>query len=220
MLLTRHVLIAAACVGLVMLALVGWHAQESPHRAAAPRRAHPNGWWGTALFVATEATLFGTMIGTYVYLRFHNVRWPPPGVAKPAVLVPALLTALLLSTSVPLQLASRAGRAGRAPVALRLLAAAFVAQTVYLAWQLYLWVNAIHDAPPSQSAYSSIVTTMLGFDHAHVLLGLLIDAWLLVQLARRFTPYRLVGLQSAAFYWHAVNALTVAVLLTQESAHL
>jgi heme/copper-type cytochrome/quinol oxidase subunit 3 len=101
-----------------------------------------------------------------------------------------------------------------------LLGGAFVAQTVYLVWQLHLWLDSIHDAPPSRSAYSSIVTTMLGFDHAHVLLGLLIDAWLLVALGRRFTPYRLVGLQSAAFYWHAVNAITVAVLLTQESAHL
>jgi heme/copper-type cytochrome/quinol oxidase subunit 3 len=105
-------------------------------------------------------------------------------------------------------------------VAWRLLAGAFALQLGYFIWQVHDWVNAIHDAPPSHSTYSSIVTTMSGFGHAHVLLGLLIDVWLLVQIARRSTPYRLIGLQSAAFYWWAVSAISVAVLLTQESAHL
>ena len=29
------------------------------------RVAKPNGWWGMVVFVATEATLFGTLIGSY-----------------------------------------------------------------------------------------------------------------------------------------------------------
>ena len=42
-------------------------------RAEPARLARPNGWWGMAIFVATEATLFGTLIGTYFYLRFNNL---------------------------------------------------------------------------------------------------------------------------------------------------
>ena len=204
MLLTTHVLVAAALVAITILALLGWHGDDRPAG---------NGWWGMVLFVAAEATLFGTLIGSYVYLRFRNVEWPPAGIAKPEVLVPVLLTAVLVASTVLVQLAWR--RTAR-----RFLAAAFVLQLGYLVWQVHDWVGAIHDAPPSHSTYSSIVTTMLGFGHAHVLLGLLIDAWLLAQLTRRVTPYRLVGLQSAAFYWWAVSVISVAVLLTQESAHL
>jgi cytochrome c oxidase subunit I+III len=204
MLLTTHVLVAAAFVAMTLLALLGWHADDRPAG---------NGWWGMVLFVASEATLFGTLIGSYVFLRFRNVEWPPAGIAKPEVLVPVLLTAVLVVSAVLVQLAWR--RTAR-----RFLAAAFALQLGYLVWQVHDWVDAIHDAPPSHSTYSSIVTTMLGFGHAHVLVGLLLDAWLLVQLTRRVTPYRLVGLQSTAFYWWAVSAISVAVLLTQESAHL
>jgi cytochrome c oxidase subunit I len=204
MLLTTHVLVAAAFVAVTLLALVAWHSEE---------RRGGNGWWGMVLFGATEATLFGTLIGSYVYLRFRSLSWPPAGIAKPDVLVPALLTAVLIVSTVLVQLAWRRK-------ALRLLAIAFVLQLGYLVWQVHDWVTAINDAPPSHSTYASIVTTMNGFGHAHVLLGLLIDAWLLVQLARRVTPYRLVGLHSAAFYWWVVSGVSVAVLLTQESAHL
>jgi cytochrome c oxidase subunit I+III len=220
MLLTTHVLVAAACVAITLLALLAWHGDERERAFSAGWLARPNGWWGMALFVAAEATLFGTLIGSYVYLRFRNVHWPPAGIAKPAVLVPVLLTAALVVSAIPVQLAWRAGRAGRTKASWRFLATGFALQLGYFVWQVHDWVDAIHDAPPSQSTYSSIVTTMLGFGHAHVLLGLLIDAWLLVQLARRLTPYRLVGLQSAALYWWVVSAISVAVLLTQESARL
>ncbi|MGN6798339.1 MAG: hypothetical protein ACTHKS_09325, partial [Gaiellaceae bacterium] len=204
MLLTTHVLVAAAFVAMTLLALVAWHSDERPGG---------NGWWGMVLFVAAEATLFGTLIGSYVYLRFRNPTWPPRGIAKPEVLTPVLLTLALVVSAVLVQLAWRR-------TAWRLLAIAFVLQLGYFVWQVHDWVNAIHAAPPSQSTYSSIVTTMSGFGHAHVLLGLLIDVWLLVQVRRRATTYRLVGLQSAAFYWWAVSAISVAVLLTQESVHL
>jgi heme/copper-type cytochrome/quinol oxidase subunit 3 len=42
--------------------------------------ARPNGWWGMAIFVASEATLFGTLVGTYLYLDGQTRRWPPAGV--------------------------------------------------------------------------------------------------------------------------------------------
>ena len=67
-----------------------------------------------ALFVATEATLFGALVGT--------LRLPPlpqrrtgrrPASPSRALLAPVLLTALLVSSSVPMQLAWRAGRAAR-----------------------------------------------------------------------------------------------------------
>jgi hypothetical protein len=41
-----------------------------------------------------------------------------------------------------------------------------------------------------------------------------------LQLSRQVTTYRLVGLQATTFYWHAVNAITLVVLLTRLSAYL
>lgn len=181
--------------------------------AAPATIARPNGWWGMAIFVATEATLFGTLVGTWIYLRLEDRHWPPPPLHPPPVLTPTLLTAALLSTSVLMQLAWRAGRAWARGRAWTFVAAAFAVQVFYLAWQVHDFVLAIHAYPPKGSAFSSVYVTMLGLDHAHVLVGLLLEAWLLARLATRLTRYRLVGLQAATFYTHAVNAITTVVLL-------
>ena len=76
------------------------------------RKALPNGIWGVMLLVATEATLFGTLFGTYFYLRSNTVVWPPSGVEDPKVALPLVLNAILASTSVLMLLAARGVRAG------------------------------------------------------------------------------------------------------------
>ena len=180
---------------------------------AAYSAARPNGWWGMALFVATEATLFGALVGTWAYLRFENAHWPPPPLPDPPVLTPTLLTAGLITTSALVALALRAAKALSRGRAWFLVAVAFAVQTAYLAWQLHDYVLAIHAYPPSETAFGSVYATILGLDHAHVLVGLLLEAWLLVRLATRLTRYRLVALQAIAFYTHAVNTITVVVLV-------
>jgi heme/copper-type cytochrome/quinol oxidase subunit 3 len=172
------------------------------------------------VFVATEATLFGALAGTYLYLRFLNAHWPPPGVRDPAVLKPALLTLALVSTSLFMQLAWSSARQGRRAAAWRLLFVAFVMQSAYLVWQLHDYVHAWHAMDPQASAYSSVYLTLVGTDHLHVLAGVLMNAWFLIRIWSRLTRYRLVGLHAVTFYWHAVNAITAVVLLIQVSPHL
>ena len=62
--------------------------------------------------------------------------------------------------------------------------------------------------------------TLLGTDHAHVLAGLVLNAWFLVRISSRLTNYRLVGLRATTFYWHAVNTITAVVLAVQLSPYL
>jgi len=184
------------------------------------RAARPKGWWGMVVFIATEATLFGTIVGTYIYLRFHNAHWPPPNVPKPPVLTPTLLTAALVLTSIPMHIASRAAGHGRRETAWRATLLAFVVQLVYIVWQLHDYVHTIHVYDPQQSAWASVFVTMLGADHLHVLAGVLLSAWFVIRIFSRLTRYRIVGLQSTAFYWHAVNVITLVVLAVQLSTHL
>ena len=61
--------------------------------AAASRRSLPNGVWGIALFIATEATLFGALIASYFYLRFKHAGWPLGGIAPPKPALPLAITA-------------------------------------------------------------------------------------------------------------------------------
>ena len=189
-------------------------------RVERARQAKPNGWWGMALFVATEATLFGTLIGSYFYLRFNTIQWPPPGVPDPKVTLPLVLTGVLVATSLPMQAAARAAENGMRGRAWRLLALALVVQAGYFAMQVHLFAEDLGKVHPQESSYGSIYVTLVGADHAHVFIGLLLDLWFLARLAAGLTGYRLVGLRAAAFYWHFVNAATVAVVLTQLSPSL
>src|SRR5438132_3227971 len=195
---------------------------EAAHavRVEHARQAKPNGWWGIALFVATEATLFGTLIGSYFYLRFNTLQWPPPGVPEPKVALPLVLTAVLVTTSLPLQGAVRAARGAHRVRAWWLVALAFVVQTGYLAMQIHLFADDLGKFRPQGSSYASIYFTLVGADHAHVFVGLLLDLWLLARLATGLTNYRLVGLRVITFYWHFVNVVTIAVVLTQLSPAL
>jgi cytochrome c oxidase subunit III len=182
--------------------------------------ARSNGWWGIVIFVMGETTLFLMLFATYFYLRLQNTHWPPPGVEKPPVLTPVLLTAALVLTSFPVQRAWSSARIGRRVRAWWLLAVAGAVQIAYLAWQMHDFVDELHKEPPSHSAYSSIRFAMLGIDHAHVFLGVLLTLWMVMRISTRLTAYRLRGLQAIAFYWHAVNVLTVLVLAVDLSPYL
>jgi len=182
--------------------------------------ARPNGWWGMAVFVATEATLFGTLLGTYFYLRFRTQQWPPHGVPEPKVVVPLVLTGVLVLTSIPMQLSLASAQRGRLSAARVALAVALIVQAGYLAMQLHLFTDDLHTFSPNATAYASIYFTLVGAHHFHVLVGILLNVWLSLRLLGGLTNYRLVALQATTFYWHFINALAIVVTLTQVSPKL
>jgi heme/copper-type cytochrome/quinol oxidase subunit 3 len=198
--------------------LAAWHGREAETEGAGGiRRALPNGWWGTAIFLSSEAALFGSLIGTYFYLRFTSTEWPQDGLPAPSVAPPILLTALLLLSCVPVAGAARAARLGGARAAWWLLALALAMQAAYLGGQITGYVHDLGDFTPSSNAYGSIYFTLLGAHHLHVVAGLLLSLWLLVRLVGGLTSYRLVAVRSIALYWYVVAALAIPVLLTQLS---
>lgn len=185
------------------------------------RVAQPNGWWGMALFVASEATLFGTLLATYFYLDFNSSRWPQAGIKAPSVVLPLIAAAVLISTTVPMFLAARAARAGYAGPTARLVGAALLVQCIYLAGQILLFRHDLNDFHPDQSAYASIYFTMLAAHHAHVLLGIFLNGWLAFRVGiGGLTSYRLTAVRCVALYWYVVNGLAVLVVLTQLSPSL
>ena len=178
----------------------------------------PTAWWGMVILVASEATLFGAFIGTYFYLRFKSPAWPPDGLPEPKVVVPLIMTGVLLSTSIPMQLASNAARAGIVAATRAWILLALVVQAGYFAYEVHDFADQLRVFDITHNAYSSIYYTLLGADHAHVALGLLFNLWLLWKLTGSLTRYRVHATQAIAFYWHAINALTLVVTLTLLSA--
>lgn len=190
-------------------------------RVARGRIAQPNGWWGMLLFVLSEATVFGSLIGTYYYLDFHVAHWPPTGIALPSVTAPALDTAGLVLTGPLLWLAARAVRRGMRKPAMAWIALALAGQAAYLAIQIVLYKQQLGQFSPRSSAYGSIYFTILAADHAHVIVGLILSIAILWKLWRQgLTSYWLVGARGLALYWYVVIAITVAVTLTTLSPSL
>jgi heme/copper-type cytochrome/quinol oxidase subunit 3 len=189
--------------------------------AAQTTVTRPSAWWGMTILIASEATLFGAFIGTYYYLRFRIEVWPPDGIPEPKLLFPLILLGVLVSTSVPMQLASLAARAGRVAATRTFLLTALVVQAGYFAYEVHDFRDQLHHQfGIGRNAYSSIYYTLLGADHAHVALGLLFDVWLLGKLLTGLTTYRVNATQAITWYWHAVNLITVAVIATLLSARL
>jgi heme/copper-type cytochrome/quinol oxidase subunit 3 len=177
-------------------------------------RSRPNGWWGMLIFVTAEATLFGCLLGSWFYLRLLSVHWPQGGIEPKDPVVPLMLAAVLASTSLFMQAAASAGLRGRAAAAVAPLLLALVVQAGYFAYAVYDLRADLATFSPQDNAYASIYYTLLGADHVHVALGLLLGAWMLVRLLRGLTPYRLTGLRATTLYWHVVNAITVIVTVT------
>ena len=216
MLLLSHFVVAGIFAGLGVLVAAAWQSKEpgapTPVRPDAVARA--SGWWGMAVLVATEATLFAVLIASYFYLRFETVVWPPSGTSEPKILVPLVLTGVLVTTSVPMALASGAAQRGKLWQArLGLFFALFVGSG-YLVWQIHRLVESLETFRPQENAYASLVYTLAGGHHAHVALALLFNLFLLWRLRHGLTTYRVNGIRAVAFYWHFVNVLALAVTAT------
>lgn len=183
--------------------------------AAATRRvARPSGWYGMLILVAAESSLFGTLMATYIYLRFQTVRWPPPGVADPSVTAPTVLALVLLASSIPMSVAARAAGRGDRRLALAGIACALVIQAVYLGFQVHLYFDDVSRFSPRLDAYSSIYFTLLAVHHFHVGFGILLDVWLLARLSRRLTSYRRTAVSAIALYWYFVGIVGLFVTAT------
>ncbi len=187
-------------------------------RVVSQRASKPAAWWGMIILITSEATLFGAFVGTYYYLRFNTAVWPPDGLPKPHVVVPLILLGVVVLSSIPMGIASRAARAGRLARTRVALVVALVLQCGYFGFEVHDFRDQLHRFDITRDAYSSIYYTLLGADHGHVLLGILFNFWLLWKLARGLTTYRVNAVQAVAWYWHAVNVLTVVVVGTLLSA--
>jgi uncharacterized membrane protein YozB (DUF420 family) len=148
-----------------MAAEVAQPTKEPPAVAAHARSSAANGVWGMVALLATEGTLFAVLIVSYFYLRFQSVTWPPRGVPEPALVVPIVLAAVLVASTLPMLAAAAAARRGRCSLARGAVAAAFLVQSGYLAMQLVRLVDDLDVFTPQDHAYGSIYYVLLGSHH-------------------------------------------------------
>lgn len=183
-----------------------------PTAEAAPRSAS-NGWWGMVLFVATEATLFAVLLASYFYVRFKTTGgWPPDGITDPKLLRVVVMTLLLAASSLFVYAAESGIRRGRQRALVLGLAGGFLLGVAFLGLQVWETAVVADEFTPRTDTYGSLFFTITGAHSAHLVVGLLLLAW--IQVRAWFGAYssrRHLGVQMASIYWHFVVAVQLAI---------
>ena len=187
---------------------------------AAGQRGYPVGWWGMVVLIATEATIFLALLGSYFFLRAGSAEWPQGGIAAPELVRISLFSVLLIGSSLPLFWAESAiehGRVGQLRIALLI---SFLMGLAFLANQVVEFSTlefAIGD-----NAYASIFIVTTGLHGVHVVGGLLMSA--VVQLKARLGQFRAdrhLTVSVFVLYWHFVDVVWIFVFSSLYlSAHI
>jgi heme/copper-type cytochrome/quinol oxidase subunit 3 len=196
------------------LAPTGKPGELLPTVASGPRSVS---WWGMALLIATEATLFALLIASYWYLRYRNGPvWPPNGIKAPELKLPLIMTAILWSSSAPVHFADRGIRKGnQRRLRFGLLIGFLLGLTFLLLQVVAEYPHVLKVSPPSSGVYGTLFFSLTGLHGAHVLVGLLISFWVQARAWRgAFDEHRHVSVQNFAMYWHFVDTVWLFVLAT------
>lgn len=134
-----------------------------------------SGVWAAVAGIGVLAIVLAYFVYSYAYLMVSADRWPPPGIADPPLLRPAVLLAVLALSAVVAVWTGRPlpDRAHHGPVALGLGAIALVGGAVLVAGTDLL---ADLGLEPRTDAYSAIVTTIHVFHGAVTVAGIVICA--------------------------------------------
>ena len=185
-----------------------------PHHAEGSRSF---GWGGMVWLIATEATLFASLISSYFYLRFRSGPvWPPGDIAAPTLELPLIMSAILLSSSIPVHMAEAGIKKGNQTRLRWGLALGFLLGATFLVLTLGVeWPEKLREFTPSTNVYGSLFFTITGFHASHVLVGLFISAWTQVRAWKgAFDEQRHVTVQNFTMYWHFVDVVWIFVFST------
>jgi len=179
-------------------------------RVAAPPAALPvSGKLGMWLFLASEVILFGGLIASYVVMRLARPGWAAES-AHLSVMLGAVNTAVLLTSSFSIVMAHRAVDREGAAVAARWLTLTVLLGLVFLCIKGIEWRGELGAGfAPSTGGFWSFYYTMTGLHALHVTAGIVINGiLLLLAAAGRLAP---VGrrVEFAGLYWHFVDIVWI-----------
>jgi cytochrome c oxidase subunit 3 len=202
--------------------------------------------WGMSWFIFSEVMFFAVFFATLFYARQLVVPWlagegnnffthlllwpgfenswpsagPSTGREEFAIIgawgVPALNTAILLSSGVTITIAHHMLRAGHRTGLIVWLLLTWVLGATFLAFQAEEYIHAYTDLNLrfDTGIYGATFFMLTGFHGMHVTLGtlMLIVIWLRV-LRGHFTPDRHFAFEAVAWYWHFVDVVWLGLFI-------
>jgi cytochrome c oxidase subunit 3 len=201
---------------------------------------------GMMWFIFSEVMFFAAFFGTLYYARQLSVpwlggegsrfmtnlflwpdfesAWPTNGPANvggefetiPALGLPAINTALLLTSGVTITIAHHALKAGNRGILKVFLALTFILGFVFVGLQAEEYIHAYHELNLTlgSGVYGSTFFMLTGFHGLHVTLGaiMLLVIWLRV-MKGHFTPTHHFAFEGVAWYWHFVDVVWLGLFI-------
>jgi cytochrome c oxidase subunit I+III len=160
---------------------------------------------GVWVFLASDVVLFGAFIGSYVFIRVAHgwVQWEPvPHDPLPGLVNTYLLLTSSFSVVLALVAAERDSRRGLVAT----LSVTFLLGVAFLVNKGLEWMELFHEgATFSTNVQTSTFYLTTGLHAAHVAVGLLILAYLIVRAARGAYLDDDSPVEHFGLYWHFVD---------------
>ncbi len=178
-------------------------------------------WWGMAVLIMTEATIFASLLSSYFFLQAANKEWPLGGIEAPELPKISLMTVVLLGSSAPMFWAEHGIRKGQVwRLKAGLIMVILMGTSFFAFLTLYEYPELTFGM--RDNAYASIFYMTTSLHGAHVLIGLLMLGVVLIKTFQgKFTAERHVTVEVVGMYWHFVDAVWIFVFSSLYlSAHI
>ena len=176
----------------------------------ATRRSYSTAWWGMAVVIMTEGTVFLILLASYLFLRASAKEWPLGGIEVPKLELAVPFSFVLWGSSLPIFWAEagiRKGLVGRLKAGVLI---SFLMGASFLAYTLYDF-NDLHFGW-RDNAYGSIYYTIVGLHALHVFIGLGISVLVQVKAWKgRYDHGRHASAEVFFLYWHFVDVVWLLV---------
>ncbi len=195
-----------------------------------PYRAEPHpltgvtsGKLGIWLFLASEVMLFGALFSSYVLLRVGaaDANWPTGVEAGLNVPIGTFNTIVLITSSITMVMSWASLKMGNADAFKRYMGATIGLGLLFLVVKGFEYSGKFgHGIFPATgwpeasdpSTFYALYFTLTGLHALHVLLGVLVNVWLLIWGLSLFEtePERFAGrIEIAGLYWHFVDLIWI-----------
>ena len=168
------------------------------------------------LFLLSEMALFGGLFGGYLYNMFPAPVWPPANTPAgiPPLSAALILSVFLLSSSATIQLAEANLEKGDAAGFRGWLLFTVVLGALFLVGQATEWSKLITEGfTVSTNAYGTFFYSITGFHGSHVLVGIVLQLFILLLAFRnKIGRERSTIVKACGYYWHFVDGVWLVVL--------
>ncbi len=191
------------------------HAAVEP--AESPLTPESWGKLGMWIFLAGDAVGFGTLLGAYGAVRASSADWPNP-YERLGIALTALMTFLLICSSVTMVKALEAIKRGDRPAVKRFLLMTVAGGLLFLGMQAYEWTHLITSGlkvfgnPWGASLFGTTFFLITGFHGLHVTGGVIYLSVVLAAVSRiHDARYNYMIAEIAGLYWHFVDLVWIMV---------